>query len=258
MWRLFLLFHFLFYLQFASAQRFQIGMTVSGNITFPHKATSNYSTTNFSAVPKFANGFELPVDFHLNKVWSFRSGFNFCIKQSALSFNNIDFPDLIYKGYFRRNSRINAFQLPLILVYHYPGTKKKGFSAFLGVLFSKHYLVAVGTKSNFSLQAIGNDLIKYEFSTTANFGSYTTPEIYFGVSHRIFHKTEHIVRHEFKLSFEYAVNESIEQNLEVRFNSPIQNSLFDARISPRLSSFKLSYTFYPLWWAFGKNKNNPF
>lgn len=228
----------------STAQFFQTGFTVGTNYTLAIKGRSEYDKRYFKPIGRFGFSMALPLHFKINEIWKVKTGFDYQSKAYKIKFSNPDFPGLESTGGFEFSARFNIIQIPFILSYKKP---KQNLEFDMGVLFTRNIPGAIGSGGDWMPQYSGNDTLNYRFQNTYNndFTPFNSVDIHFGVEYGFVKRG--IKKHGIKLSFEFNNFTSTQYAMEASLENSSISQMYKAKISPKLSSLKLSYTNYIEW-----------
>ncbi len=226
------------------AQNLQIGFGVAVNNTFFHKGNSVYKDEYHGTGLFPGGGAFTAVSLQMSDAWSLRSGIGFHIKQYRVLIGNMGVEGV--EGHFSMDVRFNCLELPVVLAYQTAEKKVFKYEYRLGLVSS--YYMPVQQGSGFSLE--GSVPAEMGISSPEPTWEKTySPDIFLSVA--LLKNHQNTRRHEFAISYQYGLlpTAPFEYNAYVRTSKA--NINIDAVLRPTLSSFMLSYTFYPRWLNFG-------
>jgi hypothetical protein len=244
--RYIILCYFLFAAGFTTyAQNVQVGIGVAGNNTFFHKGSSQYEEENTGGAIYPGAGALVALNLRLTDVWTLRSGLGFHIKQYRVLTDNFDLDGI--DGFFNFYARFNCLEVPVILGYKTAKQKEYKFEYRLGLVSS--YYMPVQTGTGFELEGSVPASMGIVSPEPAWQNTYS-PDIYLGVA--LLKNKNNTRRHEFSVSYQYGLLPTSEFRYTAWISTGSTARVYRTTLVPNLSSFMLSYVFYPNWLSFGR------
>jgi hypothetical protein len=238
---------FLMLFEFAFGQRIQAGFGLSANNTFYHHGSSVYFySQNFGTGISPGFGISSHINFGLTESWSIRSGLAYHFKRYRVMIRDYTIKEV--DGYFYFDAGFHSLEVPLLISYKTPKEKKYKFEYRAGIV-SSFYIPATIT-TGYSMEFTGPAAFVVGTTPMPDEQTYS-PDIYIGVS--LLRMNDKMRRQEFTISYQYGLLPTMRYDLNAAISVPGQNTIYSAILRPTLSSFMLSYAFYPRWLNFGSN-----
>jgi hypothetical protein len=228
-----------------NAQKLSIGIGASANNTFFHKHTSNYDRAHVSGAISPAMGISFPVNLALSPLWTLRSGLAAHLKRYRAVMGNFEEP---FKNVsFSFESSFVSPEIPLIISFKTAKEKKYKFEYRAGIVNSWYIPGFISYGSSYEGTAeppfLSMVVLPYKRGITYS------PDLYLAVG--LLNMINGARRHEFTLSYQYGFAATQQYRLFAVMSDNNGGQEYWPLFRPSLSSFMLSYTFYPRLFSWG-------
>ena len=214
-------------------------MGASANNTFFHKGASVYDGKYVSGAISPGLGVSIPVNFNLSPAWSLRSGVAVHVKRYRVIMSGFDAPFENVRFFFE--SPFASPEIPIIIAFKNPREKKYKFEYRLGVVNTLN--IPLGTSHGYSYEGIQDAPIMEIYIRDFKKRTYYSPDLYVAVG--LLNMVNGGRRHEFTLSYQYGFGNVQSYELFAIMANPDASREMHVRLTPTISSFMLSYNFYP-------------
>ena len=220
------------------AQKLQVGLSLGANLTFFHKAKSQYEAKFFDQDPTLRGGLGIPVYIKLNKNVNLNTGLGWHLRRYHFKQTHFDFPD--FEGHHFVKVTFNSYELPLVLTYMKESKKKLRFEFAAGTLLTINSPIRLLTEYHYYIYGPLNFSRK---EPDVNWASSFSPDIYAGINLVKYKNNQR--RHQLSLSYQYSFVPTGKYEMYTTLSSNIETEDYKATINPLISSLKLTYTYFP-------------
>jgi len=235
-----------------TAQTVQAGFGVAINNTFFHKGDSRYINENTGGAISPGFGAFGKLFFRLSESWAIRTGAGVHLKKYRCVTENLEFPGV--DGHFNFDVKFTCVEIPLVISYKTAKQKPYKFEYSAGVVSSLY--IPSSMASGYEMTGNVPPSIGI-YSTYQAWKTTYSPDLYVSVSLLKMDDMER--RQEFSISYQYGLMPTSEFRYVAFMANDVVTKVFPTKLAPTLSSFMLTYTYYPRWLSFaplGESEKN--